>query len=271
MSTLIDTLHLADIASVPLLVAIYAAAAVFSGLSGFGFSAVGALSLIVLPPPLGVALLMVLSVAAQAFSYGSLATELRPHRGAWHRRDGVMPYLVGGVIGLPVGLALLTSLGARPLMAGLGLLLVVYAGWSLRRPAGAVLQAQVRARVSSVRSALLVGAAGGVVGGFAAFPGSALVVWNGIVGRTKEQSRALTQPYILFMQVLALLLLVAVRPQLFDATFWALLAVALPGTLLGNGLGVAIYRRTGDLGYRRITLIALGLSGAGLLLKVALT
>lgn len=266
MPTLLDTLHVSSLSAWPLLAALYAVAAVFSGLSGFGFSAIGALSLVMLPPQLGVPLLMVLSVASQALSFGSLARELQQHAGVWHRRDGVMPYLVGGVVGLPIGLAILNSLDARPLMAGLGLLLMAYATWSLRTPTRAALAAPA----SSLRSAMLVGAAGGVVGGFAAFPGSALVVWNGIVGRTKEQSRALTQPYILCMQTVSLVLLVALRPELFDATFWTLFALALPGTLFGNQLGVAVYRRTGDRGYRRVTLIALGLAGAGLVLKVAL-
>ena len=151
-------------------------------------------------------------------------------------------------------------------MAGLGLLLVGYAAWSLRAPA----RAAMAVPASSLRSAMLVGAVGGVVGGFAAFPGSALVIWNGVVGRTKEQSRALTQPYILCMQVVALVLLAALQPALFGTTFWTLLMVALPGTLIGNQLGVAVYRRTGDMGYRRITLFMLGLAGAGLLLKLAL-
>ncbi len=266
MHSLIDALQTANMLHLGLLSAIYAAAAIFSGLSGFGFSAIGALSLVMLPPQLGVPVLMVLSLASQAASFGTLARELRQHSAGWNRRDGLMPYLVGGMLGLPVGLAILTSLDARPLVTGLGLLLMAYAAWSLRKPACA----PSKAPATRLRSALLVGAVGGVVGGFAAFPGSAMVVWNGIVGRTKEQSRALTQPYILFMQAVALVQLVALRPQLFDAAFWTLLAIALPGTLLGNRLGVAIYQRTGDLGYRRITLVVLGLAGAGLLLKVAL-
>ncbi|MBC7940806.1 MAG: sulfite exporter TauE/SafE family protein [Chitinophagaceae bacterium] len=266
MPTLIDTSYVIDIPSVLLLAAIYAVAAVFSGLSGFGFSAIGALSLVMLPPQLGVPVLMALSVASQAPSYGSLARELRQHAGAWHRRDGVMPYMAGGVVGLPVGLAILSLLDARPLIACLGTLLVAYAAWSLHAPAHAVMAVPA----SSIRSAMLVGAVGGVVGSFAAFPGSALVIWNGIVGRTKEQSRALTQPYILCMQLAALLLLAPLHPKLFDISFWTLLAVALPGTLVGYQFGVTVYRRTGGPGYRRITLIMLGLAGAGLLLNLAL-
>ncbi len=265
MQTLFDMHYIAGTQALQL-VAIYAAAAVFSGWSGFGFSAIGALSLVILPPKLGVPLLMLLSLAAQALSFGSLAHELRPHAGARGWRHGALPYILGGVLGLPVGLAILALLGERPLLTGLGVLLLAYAAWSLYKPACAVLAAPL----PSLRSAMLVGAAGGVVGGFAAFPGSALVVWNGVVGRTSEQSRALTQPYIVFMQTVALVLLVVLRPQTFDTTFWAVLAMALPGTLLGNQLGVALYRRTGDGGHRRLTLTVLGLAGAGLLLKVAL-
>ena len=266
MAELIHTFHAADLHTLLLAAAIYAVAAVFSGLSGFGFSAIGALSLVILPSQLCVPVLMALSVASQALSFGSLARELRHHVGVWYHRDGVMPYLVGGVVGLPFGLATLSLLDARPLMGTLGLLLVAYAAWSLHAPTRVV----VVAPASSLHHALLVGAVGGVVGGFAAFPGSALVVWNSIVGRSKEQSRALTQPYILCMQVVALLYLAGWYPQLFDTAFWTVVAVSLPGTLVGNQVGVAIYRRTGDLGYRRITIIMLGLSGAGLLLKLAL-
>lgn len=56
MVSLIDTLQVADTYPVLLLVAIYAVAAIFSGLSGFGFSAIGALSLVILPAQLGVPL-----------------------------------------------------------------------------------------------------------------------------------------------------------------------------------------------------------------------
>lgn len=256
-------LPVSDAGSLVLLAATYAAAGVFSGLSGFGFAAVGSLSMIALSPQLAVPLLMVLSFATQAASLRTLWAELRPVGAPWHRPDGVLPYLLGGLAGMPVGLSILTTSSAELLKAVLGLLLVGYASWSLLRPAKLAL----RALCPNLNSALLVGLAGGVVGGFSAFPGSALVVWNGLTGRSKEQSRALTQPFILFMQVIGLSLLFAARPELFDSAFCVLLVLALPIALLGNGLGVAIYRKTGDRSYRRVTLIALGLAGTGLLLK----
>ncbi|MCE4555424.1 TSUP family transporter [Pelomonas cellulosilytica] len=245
---------------------IYTTASVFSGLSGFGFSAIGCLSLLVLPPPLAVALLMGLSLLTQLASFGSLRRELRQHLGPWRRRDGVLPYLAGGTVGLPVGLHILGAAGAPALTTGLGLLLIAYAGWSLARPAAR----PPMAGEPSLLRPFLVGAAGGVVGGFSAFPGSAVVVWHSLRGTGKQQGRALTQPYILWMQLVGLALLAATQPQLFGHPFQMVFVAAAPLTLLGNLLGVAIYRRTGDVGYRQLTLLALGLAGVGLLLKVAL-
>ncbi len=245
------------------LVAIYAAAGLISGFSGFGFSGVGSLSMIALPPQLAIPLLMAISFVTQAASTCSLWRELSTDGAASGRRQ-VLPYLLGGLLGLPVGLAILAHSNAAPLKAGVGLLLVVYAAWSLLMPAGRLVAAQVSGR----RSAVLVGAAGGVFGGIAAFPGSALVIWNGIVGRSKTQSRAILQPFILVMQVVGLTLLWAIRPAVFGADFLAVFLFALPVALIGNAIGVAIFRRTGDLGYRRVTLVALGVTGIGLLVKV---
>ncbi len=245
---------------------IYTTAAVFSGLSGFGFSAIGCLSLALLPPQTGIAMLMSLSLVTQAWSFRSLRGELRRHSGSWTRRDGVLPYLIGGTAGMPVGLAILATFGARELSVSLGVLLIAYSIWSLAKPVGL----RLRGGPPSAWRSFLVGAAGGVVGGFSAFPGSAIVVWNGLLGLGKEEGRALTQPFILWMQIVGLALLLATRPQLFGPVFWGLFAAALPASLLGNSAGVAIFRRTGDVGYRNITFVALGLSGIGLVAKVVI-
>jgi uncharacterized membrane protein YfcA len=244
------------------LAAVYAVAAVFSGLSGFGFSAIGSLSLLALPPQQGVPLLMGLSLITQGSSLKSLWPECRLHCKFIHPGIGLMPYLLGGCCGLPLGVLILTSSGVHPLLLGLGVLLVSYAGWSLFQPVRLLGQ-----QPQHWAPRLFVGAIGGVIGGFSAFPGAALVVWNGLTGAGKAQSRATTQVYIMFMQVLSLALLWAVRPTSFDQAFWTLLVAAAPAALIGNRAGVALYRRTGDLGYRQITLVALGLVGSGLLFK----
>jgi len=263
-SFLPDLLHAAEPSTLLLLAVIYLTASVFSGLSGFGFSAIGCLSLLVLPPQRGIAMLMGLSLVTQTSSIRSLWPELRRYALPLTRSDGVMPYLAGGTVGIPAGLAILATLGARELTTALGLLLLAYSAWSLFASGGS----HPTDRPTRPWQAFLVGATGGLVGGFSAFPGSALVVWNGLRGTGKVHGRALTQPYILWMQIVGVALLVVTRPRLFDEAFWTVFSLALPAALLGNALGVAIYRRTGDKGYRRITLAALGITGTGLIFKV---
>ncbi len=147
------------------LAVIYATPAVFSGLSGFGFSAIGCLSLVVIPPAVGVPMLMCLSLVTQASSFGTLRRELRRQAGS-SKDGGVLPYLAGGTLGMPVGLGILTFVGARELDVVLGALLVGYSIWSLVKPA----TLRLHAGSPNPRRAFVVGMMGGIVGGFSASP-----------------------------------------------------------------------------------------------------
>ena len=248
--------------TIALLVVILAASALMSGLSGFGFSAIGALCLILLPPKLGVPLLMTLSAANQIMSLGQLKADMQPIRHWWP--DGPAPYLLGGLVGVPVGLAILGSLPTADLMLVFGAFLVIYAGYSLLRPHGA------RAAVHGgwVASSL-VGMSGGVIGGFTAFPGAAVVVWNGLRNVPKREARAIVQPYIFGLQVLSIALLALHRPETFGRTYWLLLAITIPVVLPCTLLGVRLYKSLSDVNFRRVTFILLGVSGLGLLIKAA--
>jgi uncharacterized protein len=250
-----------DASTLLALTAIYGASAVFSGLSGFGFSAIGALTLCLLPPQFGVCMLMLLSVFTQAMSLRSLRGEVRAHNASWQK--SFVPYAAGGVLGLPVGLEILARAPTRGLVCALGILLVAYAMYNAFKPRSL----RLAARETSLGGALAVGAVGGVVGGFSAFPGSALVVWNGLKNVPKEQGRALTQPFILVMQVIALAIVACARPSLFDARLALLLVPSLPLAWAGNRLGLEIYKRTSQVNYRVVTLAALGVSGLSLVLK----
>lgn len=257
---------LTDTADLIGLVIIYASAAVMSGLSGFGFSAVGALSLIYLPPTIAISMLMMLSLATQALSFSSLWGELRSYSQPWYRPDGVLPYCVGGVLGMPVGIQIMAVVDAKDLMIAFGLLLVLYSGYSLLKPAPSSFQ-----DATGWRSSLLVGACGGCIGGFTAFPGSILVIWTSLIGASKERGRALTQPFVFFMQLVGLAVIAVTRPQIFNGQLLTLFAAMVPLALIGSWVGVVIYRRTNQVNYRNICFAALGLSGLGLLLKLGLS
>lgn len=246
--------------TVVVLVAILAASAVMSGLSGFGFSAIGALSLCVLPPVLAVPLLMSLSSANQLLSLGQLKADFKPLREWWP--DGPAPYLLGGVLGVPLGLAILHSFATATLMAIVGGFLIVYAAYSMLKPEGLRVTSK-----SGWRTSALIGMSGGIIGGFTAFPGAAVVAWSGLRCLPKQESRSVVQPYILGLQLLSLVLLALQRPETFDRTYWALLAITIPVVLPCTLLGVRLYKSLSDINFRRITFALLGISGAGLVIK----
>jgi len=241
---------------------ILAISAVMSGLSGFGFSAIGALCLWLLPPKLGVPLLMTLSAANQLMSLRQLKADMRPLKEWWP--DGAAPYLLGGFVGVPFGLAILQELPASRLMAVFGGFLVIYAAYSLLKPEK--LQAATN---KGWPIPTLVGAVGGVIGGFTAFPGAAVVVWSGLCRLPKSESRAIVQPYILGLQVLSLGMLAIQHPETFNSTYWRLLTLMLPVVLPGTLLGVSLYKSLSDHNFRRITFMLLGTSGLGLVVKAA--
>jgi hypothetical protein len=119
----------------------------------------------------------------------------------------------------------------------------------------------------SPASSGVVGMVGGLIGGFTAFPGAAVVVWTGLRQLPKRESRSIVQPYILGLQLISLTLLALQRPETFSKTFWVILLITVPVVLPGTLLGVNLYRSLSDVNFRRITFFLLGASGLGLLLK----
>lgn len=234
---------------------------VMSGLSGFGFSAIGAASLLILPPVLQVPLFQMLSTGNQMLSIGQLRNDMpKTHQQLW---AGPGPCLLGGVAGVPIGIWLLSHLPASRLMALFGSLLAAYAIYSMVKPASLKLRG-----FDGPVSGAAVGFMGGVVGGFTAFPGAAVVVWTGLRGLPKAQHRAIVQPYIILSQIYSLVLVALLHPDYLNLKFWWLLLFCLPAVVPGTLTGLAIYRRTSDRDFRRITYVLLGISGLALLAKV---
>lgn len=233
---------------------------VMSGLSGFGFSATGAASLLLLTPVLQVPLFQALSTGNQFLSIRQLRDEMP--KSMKELRAGPGPCLVGGVVGVPLGIWLLFHLPAARLMGVFGALLAAYAVYSLVKPASLKLRGG-----DSRWWGMGIGFLGGVVGGFTAFPGAAVVVWTGLRGLPKEQHRAIVQPYIILSQIYSLVLVALLHPSYLNSSFWLLLALSLPVVIPGTLTGLAIYRRTSDINFKRISFMLLGISGILLLAK----
>jgi uncharacterized membrane protein YfcA len=234
---------------------------IMSGLSGFGFSAVGAACLLFIAPILEVPLLQTLSTGNQLLSIEQLRADMpKSWKDFW---AGPGPCMCGGLLGVPLGLWVLAHVPATRLMTVFGSLLVVYSIYSMYKPVGA----RIRGFDGPVTGSL-VGFLGGVVGGFTAFPGAAVVVWTGLRDLPKAQNRAIVQPYIIMAQVYSLGLTAWLHPSYLSHRFWLLLAITLPAVLPGTMGGVLIYRRISDVNFKRVSFFLLGLSGVALLLKI---
>ena len=234
-------------------------AGVVSGLSGFAFSAVAACIIWLLPPLQAVPLIMLLSACNQLLSVGTLRKEMVLRGTA--EREGALAYIAGGLAGAPIGLGLLQTLPTHTFAGVLGLFLIVYSVLVLLKPNS------LRIKSSGWKPAVAVGAAGGVVGGFSAFPGSMPVVYLGLLGVSKANARGITQPYILALQLISLGILALTHSAIFNAQFWLLWVLTLPGVLLGSWTGVSLYRRMSEVNFRRAVLILLIVSGVSLLAK----
>ena len=261
-SSLVPSLHIgtgiSPVAACVVAVVLFLAGVV-SGLSGFAFSAVAACILWLLPPLQAVPLIMLLSTCNQLLSVGALRKEVVLRNTA--EREGALAYIAGGFVGVPFGLWLLQSLPTQRFAGGLGLFLITYSMLVLLKPDS------LRVRLSGWKPAVAVGAAGGIVGGFSAFPGSLPVIYLGLRGLSKADARNITQPYILALQLISLSILALTRHAIFNMEFWSLWALTLPAVLLGTSTGVALYRRMSEVNFRRAVLILLMVSGVSLTAK----
>jgi uncharacterized protein len=261
-SSLVSSLHIGSsfspVAAGTIAVVLFLAGVV-SGLSGFAFSAVPASILWLLPPLQAVPLIMLLSTCNQLLSVGALRKELMLRSTA--EREGSLAYIAGGLGGVPIGLGLLQALPTRYFASGLGLFLIIYSAVVLLKPDG------LRIRLSGWKPAVAVGAAGGIVGWFSAFPASIPAVYLGLGGLSKVETRSITQPYILVMQLISLSILALTRHAIFNMEFWSIWALTLPAVLLGTSTGVGLYRRISEMNFRRAVLILLMVSGVSLVVK----
>jgi uncharacterized membrane protein YfcA len=233
-------------------VAAVAFAAVVAGIAGFAFSAIcGAILFQFRHDTVGVVeIMLICSLANQVLNVWLLRRDLH-----WGR---LSPFLLGGVVGVPLGVWLLLHLDAHSFKLALGTLLVVYGGVMLaRRPM--TLTHVFRG------SDLSAGLIGGLIGGFSATPGAAMAIWCGMKPWDKLRQRAVLQPYILCMQLVALVAIPALHGHAGPSIAIPPVAwVCLPVGMLGTWWGMALFKRMTDRQFTNAVNVLLIVSGIGL-------
>jgi len=225
---------------------------------GFGFGMVGASVLWILPPREGIPLLMLLSACSQIISLIQLRSSMTPLRSWW--AEGPAPCILGGFAGVPIGIWLLSRLNAKILCSLIGLIFVAYSFWMILKTA------RFRPLRRTLSGALSAGLIGGIVGGFCAAPGPVMVIWANLLGLSKEQQRAIVQPFILAVLLLGLLIYV-MRGGVFSGCLGILWVSSFAVILLTTRLGVMVFRRLSNRAYNRLVTILLTISGASLIAK----
>jgi uncharacterized membrane protein YfcA len=228
-------------------------AAFASGMAGFAFNLIAAGILFHFLPPQQTAPVLVLG--SLIIQLGTIGVVLPAMRWAVLR-----PYVIGGALGTPFGVLLLRYSSAGSIVTGIGLLLVVYAGYALARIA---LHRAPHAFSTGPLPDAGVGFAGGILGGIGGFSGALPAMWGDLKGLRKDEARAIFQPFIIAMQALAAIGLLA--GGFFTADSARSLLTCLPALVLGAWLGVKAYKVIPAEGFRRLLLVLLLLSGLSLI------
>lgn len=226
--------------------------AIVQGFSGFAFSAVaGAILLQVQSPASAVPLLMICSLLIQGYVLLRLKSVIS--------LKASLPYITGGTGGVILATLVFDCIDPYVFRQMFGAFLMLYASSTLLRPQSALLSVGERPI-----SKTAVGFAGGLVGGLTAMPAVVLVIWGDANGMPRLAQREIIQPFIAAMQGLALILLVLKAPA---ATTEMLqhLPLALPALLAGAALGLFLFGKAGDVGFRRVISALLLFSGIALM------
>ena len=246
-----------------LLVLLGAVAAGFvQGLSGFGFGMV-AMSFWawVLEPRLA-AMLAVFGALT-----GQMVAAFSVRRGAALKT--LVPFILGGLIGIPLGIRLLPQLDMNWFRLLLGLLLAVWCPtmlWAgMRRDANGQ-AAHLRPRRCTICMRIangIVGVAGGAMGALGGFTGVIPTLWCTLCGYERDVQRTVIQNFNLAMLLVTagtyLALGIVTQPM------WSWLALVLPAVLIPSFIGTRIYIGISEQRFRQILLGLLTLSGCAML------
>ncbi len=226
-------------------------AGIVTGLTGFGTALTAmALWLYAITPVL----------AAPLVAFCSLSSHLFTVRKIWPDMDfrAAMPFVVGGVMGIPAGVWLLTILSPEMFKLLMGGVLIVYPLFTLL--AG---KPPAIAQVSRLADGGI-GVIAGICGGFAGLSGPILVIWSQMCQWSKQRARGVLQ--LINMIILLIAIAAYAFRGLITGELLTLVALCVPATLCGAWIGLRLYQRIEQESFRRVVLALLMASGLGLIL-----
>jgi hypothetical protein len=217
-----------------------------SGLAGFGtgLMALG-VWLYVLPPSVAVPLVLICSVTAQSATLPSM----------WRSFDLtlVWPFLIGGLLGVPLGTMLVAHADPNVFKLTIGVLLLVF-------PTALYFSAPMSFEFGGRIADGIIGFIGGILGGLAGLSGPLPILWASIRGWGKDERRGIFQTFNWTVLFIAFCLQAA-SGLVGREVIW-LAVLAFPATMLGTWLGARFYHALSDRNFCDMVLGMLVLSGA---------
>jgi len=223
-----------------------AAAGFAQGVSGFAFSLV-ALSIW--------AWAIAPQLAGPMAVFGSLVGQLVALPWVWRGFDLrlLMPLVVGGVCGVPVGILVLPWLDPDVFRLTLGIFLLIYCPLALRLPHDYRLKAGGRPADAAA------GFVGGVMGGIAGMAGPIPTLWTTLRGYPKEVQRGVMQAFNISMHTTTLTGYVIAGT--IDRAATDMFVLIAPAIVIPAIVGVQLFRRMPTQAFRRLVLGFLFVSG----------
>jgi uncharacterized membrane protein YfcA len=167
------------------------------------------------------------------------------------------PFVLGGLLGLPLGMLLLPQVDVQVFKAFLGTLLAIWCPAML-------FSAQLPRITRGGRVAdALVGAGGGVMGALGGFTGVLPTLWCTLRGMNKDAQRAVVQNFNLSMLLVTFATYVATG--IIDRATLPFLAIVAPAMLVPSLLGARLYIGISEATFRKIVLSLLTATGIALL------
>jgi uncharacterized protein len=223
------------------------------GLSGFAFGlvAMGVWAWSI-EPRVAAPMVVFGSVVGQVLAFGTIRRSFDTRR--------VLPFIVGGVLGVPLGAWLLHHVDPRLFRGGVGVFLILYCS--------AMLMTRHLPVVSGGGFVIdgLVGWIGGVMGGLGGLTGPAPTLWCTLRGWDRDEQRAVFQSFSLTMQVLTLATYV-VSGTVTRGMLW-IFAIMVPVSILPTLAGARLYRTISTAKFQRLVLTLLLLSGVLLVVSL---
>jgi uncharacterized membrane protein YfcA len=171
----------------------------------------------------------------------------------------VAPFMIGGLLGVPAGTALLKTVDQGATRISMAVLLIAFSVYSLARPTVKPLRGGIAREFS-------VGVTNGLIGGLTGLGGIAVTIWCQLRGAPKDSQRAIFQP-VMFATFLMSAISLAVAGS-YTAETLKLYALALPALVAGLWVGFKLYGKIDDATFRKIILILLLISGMSLILPM---